>query len=55
MARRRRTQRMAVGKVTASGTSAGRISLAAASTLGAHSARATTSSNSVKVPGMREA
>jgi hypothetical protein len=46
---------MAVGKVTASSTSPGRIALAAASTLGACSARAATSSSSVKVPRRREA
>ena len=55
MASRSRTQRIAVGSVTASSTSPGRISLAAASTLGAASARATASSSAGNVPRMREA
>jgi hypothetical protein len=55
MARRSRTQRIAVGRVTASSTSPGRISVAAASRLGACSARATASSRAGNVPGRREA
>lgn len=52
---RRRTHRIADGKLTAWGSSAGRASSAAAATLGADSTLATTLSISASRPGIRDA